>query len=246
MKICLDAGHYGNNYNKGVSAGYVESREMWKYHLLLKAELERYGVEVVTTRETIDENPTLEQRGNRAKGCDLFISCHSNAYTYTDQNQADRTTRTCVYYSIPFEEQTKCVAECIASALAELFKEFDPNTYGKTYQKQYPNKPNVDYYGVIRGASNVGVGGLIVEHSFHTSRPYCEWAMKEGNLQRMAECEAGAIARCLGLVKKPEEPVLAPMYRVQLGAFRNKQNAQNYLKEVQKTFPDAFIKTSVE
>ena len=102
------------------------------------------------------------------------------------------------------------------------------------------------HYGVIRGASNVGVGGLIVEHSFHTSRPYCEWAMKEGNLQRMAECEAGAIARCLGLVKKPEEPVLAPMYRVQLGAFRNKQNAQNYLKEVQKTFPDAFIKTSVE
>ena len=61
MKICLDAGHSGNNYNKGVSAGYVESREMWKYHLLLKAELERYGVEVVTTRETIDENPTLEK-----------------------------------------------------------------------------------------------------------------------------------------------------------------------------------------
>lgn len=30
------------------------------------------------------------------------------------------------------------------------------------------------------------------------------------------------------------------------GAFRNKTYAQNFLKEVQKTFPDAFIKTSVE
>lgn len=33
-------------------------------------------------------------------------------------------------------------------------------------------------------------------------------------------------------------------YRVQLGAFSKKENAEAYLKEVQKTFPDAFIKLS--
>jgi N-acetylmuramoyl-L-alanine amidase len=243
MKICIDAGHSGYYANKGVSAGYVESVAMWNYHLLLKAELEKYGVEVVTTRKTINENPSLEKRGNTAKGCDLFISCHSNAYDYTDQNQADKTTRTCVIYSIPYAQETKGVADAIGEALANLFKEFDANTYAKTYQRQYPNKPNVDYYGVIRGAANVGVGGIIVEHSFHTSRPYCEWAMKEGNLQRMAEVEAGAIAKFYGLTKEPE---LKPMYRVQLGAFRNRTYALNFLKEVQKTFPDAFIKTSLE
>ena len=246
MKICIDAGHSGLKYNKGVSAGYYESAVMWDYHKLLKAELEKYGVEVVTTRTDINENPSLEKRGNTAKGCELFISCHSNAYGYTDQNQADKTTRTCVYYSIPHADKTKGVATAIANALAELFKEFDPNTYGKTYTRQYPNKPNVDYYGVIRGASNVGVGGLIVEHSFHTARPYCEWAMKEGNLQRMAEVEARAIAEYYGLKKIEPQPELKPMYRVQLGAFRNKTYAQNKLKEVQKYFPDAFIKTSLE
>lgn len=50
MKICIDAGHSGLKYNKGVSAGYYESAVMWDYHKLLKAELEKYGVEVVTTR----------------------------------------------------------------------------------------------------------------------------------------------------------------------------------------------------
>lgn len=32
------------------------------------------------------------------------------------------------------------------------------------------------------------------------------------------------------------------LYRVQVGAFSNKENAEKLLKELQKTYPDAFIK----
>ena len=48
VKIMLDAGHYGK-YNQGVNKNYYESEAMWKLHLLLKAELEKYGFEVGTT-----------------------------------------------------------------------------------------------------------------------------------------------------------------------------------------------------
>lgn len=34
----------------------------------------------------------------------------------------------------------------------------------------------------------------------------------------------------------------APKYYVQVGAFSSRENAENYLDEVKKTFPDAFIK----
>ena len=32
------------------------------------------------------------------------------------------------------------------------------------------------------------------------------------------------------------------LYYVQVGAFKSKENAENYLKEVQKKYPGAFIK----
>lgn len=43
MKICLDAGHYGKYNQSPVNKAYWESEFTWKFHLLLKAELERYG-----------------------------------------------------------------------------------------------------------------------------------------------------------------------------------------------------------
>ena len=37
-------------------------------------------------------------------------------------------------------------------------------------------------------------------------------------------------------------PTSKPIYRVQVGSFSSKQNADNYLKQVQKHYPSAFIK----
>ena len=52
IKICIDAGHVGSNYNQSpVVKTYFESEAMWKLHLLLKAELKKKGFEVITTRE---------------------------------------------------------------------------------------------------------------------------------------------------------------------------------------------------
>ena len=80
MRILLDPGHYGSYYNQSPAVPeYYESNFTWKFHLLLKAELERKGAFVGTTRANKDDNPGLVARGMMAKGYDVLVSLHSNA-----------------------------------------------------------------------------------------------------------------------------------------------------------------------
>ncbi len=78
-RICLDPGHYGKRYNAGVVSGYYESVTVWKLTQYEKEYLEQMGIEVLVTRNSMDENPALYTRGMMAAGCDLFVSNHTNA-----------------------------------------------------------------------------------------------------------------------------------------------------------------------
>ena len=79
FKIMLDPGHgQGSKFNRGSKLGN-EGDNNWEYSLILKKELEKYGIVVGTTRPNKSDNPGLEARGKMAKGYDLFISLHSNA-----------------------------------------------------------------------------------------------------------------------------------------------------------------------
>ena len=102
VKICLDAGHYGSNYNQSpVVKSYYESVMVWELHLKLKAKLEALGFEVITTRSYRETDLNVYNRGIASKGCDVFISLHSNACgtesidypvvyrAYDNQNNAD-------------------------------------------------------------------------------------------------------------------------------------------------------------
>ena len=58
-----------------------------------------------------------------------------------------------------------------------------------------------DWYGVIRGSSDVGVPGIIIEHSFHSNPYRAAWLMKKSNLKKMAKKEALTVAEYYGLHK---------------------------------------------
>jgi len=61
--VCLDAGH-SEDYNRSPAVPeYYESDMNWTLHLLLKAALERYGIEVITTRETQETVLDVYERG---------------------------------------------------------------------------------------------------------------------------------------------------------------------------------------
>lgn len=192
LKICLDAGHFGKqNNNPNISPVYWESLMAWDLHLMLKEELEKYnGVTVITTRTDETKDLSLEARGKTARGCDLFISLHSNA---CDTESVDRPV---VIY--PVNGKCKGLAEKLAGAVKTVMQTNDP---WRTYQR-WNSAHIADYYGVIRGAASVGVPGLIIEHSFHTNTRAAKWLQSSANLRKMAEAEAEVLAAEYGLVRK--------------------------------------------
>lgn len=192
IKICLDAGHYARYNISPVNKSYVESEMAWKLHLLLKKELEAYGIEVITTRSDKNKDLALVSRGKKAKGCDLFLSLHSNA---CDTESVDYPV-----IIVPISGKGDAIgnklADCVTATMGTKQK-------GKIYKRK--GGGNYDYYSVIYGAVNVGVVGIIIEHSFHTNLAATKWLLEDSNLEKLAKNEAAVIAEYYGL-KKKEQP----------------------------------------
>ena len=231
-KICLDAGHYGKYNRSPAVKSYYESDMNWKLHNLLKAELEAYGFEVIQTRADQATDKSLTARGKAAAGCDLLLSIHSNA--------AGSEVKESVDYPVVYVPLNG-TGDAIGKKLAECIEK----TMGTKQKAKCQSKKgnNGDYYGVIRGATSVGVPGLILEHSFHTNTKMTNWLLDDKNLQKMAEAEAKILADHYGMTKvtKPKETTRT-VYRVQVGAFSKKSNATEKLQAVQAAgFEDAFL-----
>ncbi len=196
-KICLDAGHYGKINVSPTIPEYYESEQMWELHLLLKKQLERYGFEVIQTRAKQEVNLGVELRGLAAKGCDLFLSLHSNAVgSYTMDESVD--------YPLAFvplngsaDELGKLLTEVVAKVM-------ETEQEGRVATRRFDEEENrdLDYYGVIRGAASVGVPAILLEHSFHTNSRIVRWLLDDGNLDRLASEEARVIAEYFGVVKE--------------------------------------------
>lgn len=250
MKICLDPGHFGSDYNPGVAAGYVESNFTWDYYWLMKERLEKYGVEVIGTRATKDDYPknskgedALQVRGRTAAGCDLFISIHSNA-TGDAKNPRPEINSVFTHWSVRTGEEK--LAKVIGNTLTDFFrKEWGDCQNPTMYAEESKKYPGYDYFGVLKGSASVGVPGIIVEHSFHTNPRYCEWAMVPGNIERMADIEVDAIATYYGL-KKQE-----PLYYIYLDTDLKRGDKGDKVKEFQmrmcqlsQDFNDSMMKAS--
>lgn len=199
-KICIDAGHYGKINVSPTIPEYYESERMWELHLLLKKQLEMYGFEVIQTRAKQDVNLGVELRGLAAKGCDLFLSLHSNAVaSYTMDENVD--------YPLAFvplngsaDELGKLLSEVVAKVM-----ETEQN--GRVATRRFDEDENreLDYYGVIRGAVSVGVPAILLEHSFHTNSRIVRWLLDDKNLERLAAAEARVIAEYFGVGDEPED-----------------------------------------
>lgn len=198
IKICLDAGHYGKYNPSPVVAGYYESDMVWKLHLLKKKYLEAYGIQVITTRKNQATDRQLYDRGVAAKGCNLFISDHSNACATEDVDRVEAIVT------------LNGKATALGSQLASVVKRtMGVNDNSRIYTKA--NSSGTDWYGVLRGAAAVGVGGIILEHSFHTNKAVATWLMNDKNLDKLAKAEADCIAAYYGLTEQTSSVDDAPI-----------------------------------
>jgi len=195
VKICLDAGHIGSTYNQSpVVKTYYESTMAWKLHLKLKAALEQRGFEVVTTRAAIDTPMDVYARGAAARGCDVFLSLHSNA---CDTESVDYPV---VYRAYDNQNNADTLARAIALAIGQLM---GTRQQGRTATRR--NNAGGEYYGVLRGARAAGVPVyLLVEYSFHTNTAAAKWLSVDENLNRLAEAEADLLAGYFNVQTVPE------------------------------------------
>lgn len=197
VKVCLDAGHVGSKYNQSpVVKTYYESTMVWKLHLLLKTELEKRGVEVITTRPNIDTDMTVYNRGAAAKGCDVFISLHSNACG------TESVDYPVVYRAHDNTNNVDALGLALAKKCAELM---GTKQAGRTATRK--NSSGGEYYGVLRGARAVDVPYyMLIEHSFHTNTAATNWLLKDANIAKLAVAEAELLAQHFGVQAetKPE------------------------------------------
>lgn len=214
IKIMLDAGHRNKQNQSPVYAPYNEATFNWKLQNYLKAELEKYGFTVGTTRTSQSEEMGVVPRGEKAKGYDLFISLHSNA---CGTESVDRPVG--IYQIQDSTSATKTSKE-VAELLAKVVRD-TMNTKQKeqTYQKldsvdrNKDGKLNDNYYGVLHGSHKVGVAGIILEHSFHTNLNATKWLYEDSNIHLLAVNEAKALSEYY----KVNSPINVVTYVVQKG-----------------------------
>lgn len=208
-KICLDAGHVGSKYNQSpVVKTYYESAMVWALHLKLKAQLEARGFQVVTTRASIDTDLGVYERGTASKGCDVFISLHSNACG------TESVDYPVVYRAYDNKNNVDTLALKLAKKVGELM---GTTQAGRTATRK--NSSGGEYYGVLRGARAVGTPYyMLIEHSFHTNTKATKWLFKDANLDKLAVAEADILAEFFGMESSTETEKTAIMGKAQATA----------------------------
>lgn len=220
--VCIDAGHYGSKYNHSpVVAEYYESDRMWVLAGLLTAALKKRGVSVVQTRTNKASDLALTSRGKKAKGCDLFLSLHSNAansesvdypvaYVFREDKKTDLDERS--------EEIGLKLAKVVQKVMGTR-QAARTATRGSSNDRDGNGVKDDEYYGVLHGAKVVKVPGVILEHSFHTNTAATKWLLSDANLAKLAEAEADCIADWLGAKKPAVAP--APSQKLQTAMHKN-------------------------
>ena len=218
MKVFIGVGHGG--LDSGAVANNTKEKDLnLSIALACRDELVRHGVSVKMSR-TKDENDPLsdEIRECNAYAPDLAVDIHNNA------GGGDGGE---VFYS-HLGGKGKTLAENI---LAEIVK-VGQNSRGAKTRKNANGK---DYYGFIRETSAPAV---IVECAFVDNASDIEILATETQRKTMGVAIAKGILKTLGVVIQSEK---ASLYRVQVGAYLIKANAEAMQKKIKAVGFDAFI-----
>jgi len=201
------------------------------------------GIDVLLTR-TGDVYRSLRQRS------DYIVKVRPDAALDLHHNAAgDSRARGIESFRSLFNTSSKTLAEKIHPQLIAALDM--PNRGIKT--KLYPGRKDWDYYHMIREPHRqAGIPVALTESGF-VSSPADAAIMKRADFAaKQAEALARGICTYLGVAwekaKAPSAPASnSTLYRVQVGAFSVKKNADACLKAAQKAgFKDAFITTTGE
>ena len=191
--IVLDPGHgqFGNAHT--TREGFYEGTQNFILASFLKSELEALGFDVRMTRERIEDNPDLAERGSMAGklGAVMFLSIHSNAPGGNPSDERYPRIRGAeTFYSVSDCEGNAPIARALNDAVVRTVGTEDRGI--KT--RRYPDNESVDYYGVLRSAAASGCKrAFLIEHGFHTNPEDSAFLQDSECLARLAKAEAEVI-----------------------------------------------------
>ena len=193
--IVLDPGHgqFGNKHT--TRDGFYEGTQNFILASFLKDELEALGFEVKMTREKIEDNPELSERGSMSGklGAVMFLSIHSNAPGGNPSDERYPKIRGAeTFYSVSDCEGNAPIARALNDAVVAIVGTEDRGI--KT--RRYPDNESVDYYGVLRSAAASGCKrAFLIEHGFHTNPEDSAFLQDSECLAKLAKAEAEVIDR---------------------------------------------------
>ncbi len=218
MKVFISAGHGGSDPG-AVADSFKEKDLNLSIALACRDVLERHGVEVRMSRVKDENDPLSEEiKECNAYGPDLAVSIHNNA------GGGDGAE---VFYHYG-GGKSKDLAE---NVLAEIVK-MGQNSRGAKTRK---NSAGKDYYGFIRETSCPAV---IVECAFVDNATDRQILATEGKRRAVGAAIAKGILKSVGVAYQGERGTL---YRVQVGAYLVRANAEAMQKKIKAVGFDAFI-----
>lgn len=228
-KVFIGVGHGGSDPG-AVANGFHEADLNLAIALACQDELARHGVLTKISR-TKDENDPLSEeiRECNAFDPDLAVEIHNNA------GGGDGAE---VYHSI-YGGTGKVLAENILNEVVKIGQ----NSRGAKTRK---NSSGGDYYGWIRSTKAPAV---IVEGAFLDNKKDIQIMDTKGEQVAFGVAIAKGILKTLGIAYKEQEAAVTPektettgkLYRVQVGAYAVKANAEAMQKKLKAAGYDAII-----
>ena len=216
-KVFIGVGHGGSD--PGAVANNTKEKDLnLQIALACKDYLVKHGVEVKMSR-TKDENDTLsdEIKECNAFSPDLAVDIHNNA------GGGDGAE--------VFHHYGGGIGKSLATNILDEITKIGQNSRGVKTRK---NAAGRDYYGFIR---EVSAPAVIVECAFVDNATDLEILATEGKKKSMGQAIAKGILKTLGIEIQGDR-----LYRVQVGAYSDKSNAEAMLKRLKAAGFTGYIK----
>ena len=224
MKFLLDYGHGGNDPGAIGIDGVKEKDIVLEVGKRVKYHLERHQQIVIESRDS-DKTVSLTERSNKANvnKVDLCISIHCNAFTQTTAQGFE------IYHydgSTRGQQLAKCILDNIKKA--------------KLYTKNRGLKTNN-----LHMTREVIAPSVLIELGFITNA--FDKKLIVENRENFAIAITKGILEYWGIQYKNSDPQIPPVsnnekkYRVQIGAYKSKENAMKLVNELKSKGYTAII-----
>ena len=232
--LILDSGHAKNTPGKNNTK---ENFYEWEFNndiqYKIKARCEALGIKVFLT----NPNPStvsdisLSTRASLAndywlrnsKPKSIFISIHANAFS----NSSARGTET--YTANNASTTSKNFAKVLNDNIVKTMKELDPNAKDRGVKSE-------NFTVIYKTA----MPSVLCEYAFYSNLD--DLKILKNNRSELVEATVKAICAYFGIEYKKETINTNKLYKVCIGAYKNKDNADKILEEViKKGFENSYI-----